>query len=47
MKNKISLITKRNKQIFESKINKKSEFLRSLPKKNMKELKKQKKGKQI
>ena len=37
---KLSLISRRNKKIFESKINKKSRFLRSLPQKNMKGLKK-------
>ena len=37
---KLSLISRRNKKIFESKINKKSKFLLSLPKKNMKLLKK-------
>ena len=45
MKNKISLITRRNKNIFESKINKKSVFLRSLPKKKYEGIKKVEEGK--
>ena len=42
---KLGLITKRNKKIFESKINKKSYFLRSLPKKKYEGIKKVEEGK--
>ena len=42
---KLGLITKRNKKIFESKINKKSYFLRSLPKKKHEVIKKVEEGK--
>ena len=42
---KIALITRRNKKIFESKINKKSMFLRSLPKKKYEGIKKVEEGK--
>ena len=45
MKSKISLITRRNKNIFEAKINKKSFFLRSLPKKKYEGIKKVEEGK--
>ena len=41
----MSLIRRRNKKIFESKINKKSLFLRSLPKKKYESLKKVEEGK--
>ena len=42
---KMSIIRRRNKKIFESKINKKSLFLRSLPKKKYESLKKVEEGK--
>ena len=42
---KLSLIAKRNKKIFESKINKKSHYLRSLPKKKYEGLKRVEEGK--
>lgn len=42
---KLSLISRRNKKIFESKINKKSLFLRSLPKKKYESIKKVEEGK--
>ena len=42
---KLSSITKRNKKIFESKINKKSSYLRSLPKKKYEGIKKVEEGK--
>ena len=42
---KLSLIARRNKKIFESKINKKSYFLRSLPKKKYEGIKKIEEGK--
>ena len=42
---KLSLISRRNKKIFESKINKKSKFLRSLPKKKYEGIKKVEEGK--
>ena len=42
---KISLIRRRNKEIFQSKINKKSLFLRSLPKKKYESIKKVEEGK--
>ena len=42
---KLSLITRRNKKLFDSKINKKSQFLRSLPKKKFEGQKKVDEGK--
>ena len=42
---KLSLITRRNKRIFESKINKKSKFLRSLPQRKYEGIKKVEEGK--
>ena len=42
---KLSLLTKRNKKIFELKINKKSKFLRSLPKERYEGLKRVEEGK--
>ena len=42
---KLSLISRRNKKIFESKINKKSRFLRSLPQKKYEGIKKVEEGK--
>ena len=42
---KLSLISRRNKKIFESKINKKSKFLLSLPKKKYETIKKVEEGK--
>ena len=42
---KLSLISRRNKKIFESKINKKSKFLRSLPQKKYEGIKKVEEGK--
>ena len=42
---KLSLISKRNKRIFESKINKKSRFLRSLPQRKYEGIKKVEEGK--
>ena len=42
---KLSLISRRNKKIFESKINKKSKFLLSLPKKKYEGIKKVEEGK--
>ena len=42
---KLSLMSRRNKKIFESKINKKSKFLRSLPQKKYEGIKKVEEGK--
>ena len=42
---KLSLISKRNKRIFESKINQKSRFLRSLPQRKYEGIKKVEEGK--
>ena len=42
---KLSLISRRNKKLFESKINKKSKFLRSLPQKKYEGIKKVEEGK--
>ena len=42
---KLSLMSRRNKKIFESKINKKSRFLRSLPQKKYEGIKKVEEGK--